>query len=210
MLKMKVLILYSLIFVLFACSLPNKKVVSDKKVDVNTQNDENVIQNYTIGSGDTLDIFVWRNSELSTSVPVRPDGKISIPLVEDISAAGKAPAQLARDIEKGLKKFIRDPMVTVIVTNFVGTYENQIKVIGAAMVPQSLPYKNGMALLDVIIAVGGLNEFADGNKAKIVRYQGENKIEMAVRIEDLIQQGDLSSNVKMLPGDVLVIPEAWL
>lgn len=199
-----------MIFVLFACSLPNKKVVSDKKVDVNTQNDENVIQNYTIGSGDTLDIFVWRNSELSTSVPVRPDGKISIPLVEDISAAGKAPAQLARDIEKGLKKFIRDPMVTVIVTNFVGTYENQIKVIGAAMVPQSLPYKNGMALLDVIIAVGGLNEFADGNKAKIVRYQGENKIEMAVRIEDLIQQGDLSSNVKMLPGDVLVIPEAWL
>jgi len=207
--KMKNFILYSLIFVLFACSLPNKKVASDKEVEIK-QSDESVVQNYTIGSGDTLDIFVWRNSELSTSVPVRPDGKISIPLVEDISAAGKAPAQLARDIEKGLKKFIRDPMVTVIVTNFVGTYENQIKVIGAAMVPQSLPYKNGMALLDVIIAVGGLNEFADGNKAKIIRYQGKKQVEMAVRIEDLIQQGDLSSNVKMLPGDVLVIPEAWL
>ncbi|NOY74032.1 MAG: sugar ABC transporter substrate-binding protein [Gammaproteobacteria bacterium] len=206
---MKNFILYSLIFVLFACSLPNKKVASDKEVEIK-QSDESVVQNYTIGSGDTLDIFVWRNSELSTSVPVRPDGKISIPLVEDISAAGKAPAQLARDIEKGLKKFIRDPMVTVIVTNFVGTYENQIKVIGAAMVPQSLPYKNGMALLDVIIAVGGLNEFADGNKAKIIRYQGKKQVEMAVRIEDLIQQGDLSSNVKMLPGDVLVIPEAWL
>lgn len=163
---------------------------------------------YVIGPGDTVNIVVWRNPELSMSVPVRPDGKINTPLVEDLPAMGKNPTDLARDIEKALGKFIRDPVVTVIVTGFVGPYTEQIRVIGEAAKPQILPYKQKMTLLDVMIAVGGITDFADGNGASILRTSEGNK-QYSVRLKDLIKRGDVSANVEMKPGDVLVIPQSW-
>jgi polysaccharide export outer membrane protein len=163
---------------------------------------------YVVGPGDTVNIVVWRNPELSTSVPVRPDGRLATPLVEDLQALGKDPATLARDIEKELAKFIRDPVVTVIVTGFVGPYSEQIRVIGEAAKPQALPYRQKMTLLDVMIAVGGITDFADGNRASILRTSDGNK-QYAVRIRDLIKRGDVSANVEMKPGDVLIIPQSW-
>jgi polysaccharide export outer membrane protein len=163
---------------------------------------------YLVGPLDTVNIIVWRNPELSMSVPVRPDGRITTPLVEDLPALGKDPTTLARDIEKALSKFIRDPVVTVIVTNFVGPYSEQIRVIGEAARPQALPYRQKMTMLDVMIAVGGLTDFADGNSARILRTSEDNKI-FSVRLKDLVKRGDVSANVDMKPGDVLVIPESW-
>lgn len=164
--------------------------------------------NYLIGPGDTLNIVVWRNPELSMSVPVRPDGKITTPLVEDLPAIGKDSTTLARDIEKELAKFIREPVVTVIVTNFAGPYSEQIRVVGEAAEPRILPYTQKMTLLDVMIAVGGLTEFADGNAASILRT-GEGNKQYSVRIKDLVKRGDVSANVEMRPGDVLIIPQSW-
>ena len=164
--------------------------------------------NYKIGPGDNLNIVVWRNPELSMSVPVRPDGKISAPLIDDLNAMGKDSTSLARDIEKELAKFIRDPVVTVIVTGFVGPYSEQIRVIGEAAKPQILAYKQKMTLLDVMIAVGGITDFADGNRATILRT-GENNTQYAVRLKDLVKGGDVSANVEMKPGDVLIIPQSW-
>lgn len=164
--------------------------------------------NYVIGPGDVVNIVVWRNPELSMSVPVRPDGKINTPLVEDLPAMGKNATDLARDIEKALGKFIRDPVVTVIVTTFVGPYSEQIRVIGEAAKPQVLPYKQKMTLLDVMIAVGGITDFADGNAASILRTSEGNK-QYSVRLKDLIKRGDVSANVEMKPGDVLVVPQSW-
>jgi polysaccharide export outer membrane protein len=163
---------------------------------------------YLIGPGDSLNVSVWRNPELSTTVPVRPDGKITTPLVEDIVASGKTPAQLARDIESALSKFIQEPVVTVQVTGLLGPYSQQIRVIGAATKPQALPYREYMTLMDVMIAVGGVTEFAAGNKASILRTEGGKK-QFSVRIDDLLKDGDLSANVEMRPGDVLVIPQGW-
>ena len=163
---------------------------------------------YVIGPGDTVNIVVWRNPELSLSVPVRPDGKITTPLVEDLDAMGKDPSSLARDIEKALEKFIRDPVVTVIVTAFVGPYTEQIRVIGEAAKPQVLAYKQKMTVLDVMIAVGGLTDFADGNRAKILRPSDGNA-QYSVRLRDLVRRGDVSANVEMKPGDVLIIPQNW-
>jgi len=164
--------------------------------------------NYIIGPGDTINIVVWRNPELSMSVPVRPDGKLASPLVEDLPAIGKNPTLLARDIEKALGKFIRDPVVTVIVTNFVGPYSEQIRVIGEAAKPQILAYRQKMTLLDVMIAVGGMTDFADGNGATILRTAEGNK-QYGVRIRDLVKRGDVSANVEVKPGDVLIIPQSW-
>jgi polysaccharide export outer membrane protein len=164
--------------------------------------------NYLIGPGDTVNIVVWRNPELSLSVPVRPDGKITTPLVEDLPALGKDSTVLARDIEKALAKYIRDPVVTVIVTNFVGPYSEQIRVVGEAAKPQVLSYRQKMTLLDVMIAVGGITDFADGNKATILRTADENK-QYGVRIKDLLKRGDVTANVEMKPGDVLIIPQSW-
>ena len=164
--------------------------------------------NYVIGPGDAVNIVVWRNPELSMSVPVRPDGKITTPLVEDLPAIGKDASTLARDIEQALSKFIREPVVTVIVTSFVGPYSEQIRVVGEAATPQVLPYVQKMTLLDVMIAVGGVTEFADGNGASILRT-GEGNKQYSVRIEDLIKDGDVSANVEMKPGDVLIIPQSW-
>ena len=164
--------------------------------------------NYIIGPGDNVNIQVWRNPELSMSVPVRPDGKITGPLVEDLVAMGKNPTALARDMEKELSKFIRDPVVTVIVTGFVGPYSEQIRVIGEAAKPQTLPYKQKMTILDVMIAVGGITDFADGNSATILRTS-ENNAQYRVRLKDLVKRGDFSANVEMKPGDVLIIPQSW-
>lgn len=163
---------------------------------------------YKIGPGDNLNIVVWRNPELSMNVPVRPDGKISAPLIDDLNAMGKDSTSLARDIEKELSKFIRDPVVTVIVTGFVGPYSEQIRVIGQAAKPQILAYKQKMTLLDVMIAVGGITDFADGNGATILRT-AENNVQYSVRLKDLVKRGDVSANVEMKPGDVLIIPQSW-
>jgi polysaccharide export outer membrane protein len=163
---------------------------------------------YKIGPGDNLNIVVWRNPELSMTVPVRPDGKISAPLIDDLSAMGKDSTSLARDIEKELGKFIRDPVVTVIVTGFVGPYSEQIRVIGEAAKPQILAYKQKMTLLDVMIAVGGITDFADGNRATILRTS-ENNAQYSVRLKDLVKRGDVSANVEMKPGDVLIVPQSW-
>jgi polysaccharide export outer membrane protein len=164
--------------------------------------------NYIIGPGDNVNIVVWRNPELSMSVPVRPDGKITAPLVDDLLAMGKDPSTLARDFEKELGKFIRDPVVTVIVTSFVGPYSEQIRVVGEAAKPQTLAYKQKMTVLDVMIAVGGITDFADGNRATILR-PSENNTHYTVRLKDLVKRGDVSANVDMKPGDILIIPQSW-
>ncbi len=164
--------------------------------------------NYIVGPGDTLNIIVWRNPELSQVVPVRPDGQVSTPLVDGLVAQGKTSAQIARDVEKELGKYVRDPVVTVIVTSFVGPYSEQIRVVGEAAKPQFLPYKQKMTVLDVMIAVGGLTDFADGNSATLVRTADGNK-RYTVRLNDLIKRGDIDANVEVLPGDILIIPQGW-
>jgi polysaccharide export outer membrane protein len=163
---------------------------------------------YKIGPGDTLQVFVWNQPELTVTVPVRPDGMISTPLISGVPAAGKTPPQLAKDLEVALAEFVRNPTVSVMVTSFVGTYADQIRVVGQAAKPQALAYNANMTLLDVMIAVGGLAEFAAGNRAVIVRQEGGKQTRMPVRISDLIDDGDISANVPMRPGDVLIIPES--
>jgi len=164
---------------------------------------------YRIAPGDEVEIFVWRNPEVSTSVPVRPDGLLSAPLLEELPAAGKTPAELSRDIEKELSTYLRDPLVTVIVNGFVGTYREQIRVMGEASEPRSLLYSDSMTLLDVMIAVGGLTEFADGNGSTLVRVEDGKQMQYRVRIDDLIRDGEIGANVDMRPGDIVIIPEAW-
>lgn len=168
-----------------------------------------VSTDYLIGPGDSLQVFVWRNSEVSTSVTVRPDGKISTPLVEDLVAAGKTPTQLARDIERELANYLKEPLVTIMVSSFIGPYSQQIRVVGEAGKPQVLSYREKMSLLDVMISVGGLTDFAAGNKASVVRSVDGKQQQFSVRLDDLIRDGDISANVPMLPGDILIIPESW-
>ena len=163
---------------------------------------------YIIGPGDNLNIIVWRNPELSMSVPVRPDGKVTMPLVDELAVQGRNSVDVARDVEKVLGKFVRDPVVTVIVTGFVGPYSEQIRVIGEASRPQFLAYKQKMTLLDVMIAVGGLTDFAAGNSATILR-SSEGTQQYSVRLKDLIRRGDISANVEMKPGDILIIPQSF-
>lgn len=164
---------------------------------------------YLLGPGDNVNVVVWRNPELSMVVPVRPDGKITTPLVEDLSASGKTATRLARDIETALAKYIQGPVVTVVVTGFVGPYSEQIRVIGEATKPQALPYRENMTVLDVMIAVGGITDFAAGNKASIVRTVGGKTEQFGVRLHALLKGGDLSANLPMRPGDVLVIPQSF-
>jgi polysaccharide export outer membrane protein len=163
---------------------------------------------YVIGPLDTVNIIVWRNPELSLAVPVRPDGRISTPLVEDLPALGRSPSELARDVEKALARYIRDPVVTVIVSAFQGPYSEQIRIIGEATRPQGIPYRQNMTLLDVMIQVGGLTDFADGNKAILVRGSEQGR-QYSVRLRDLVKRGDISANVDVKPGDVLIIPQSW-
>jgi polysaccharide export outer membrane protein len=164
---------------------------------------------YLIGPGDTVNVFIWGNPELSSSTPVRPDGRITTPLIEDVPASGKTPTQLARDMERHLAKYIKNPVVTVTVTGFIGRYSEQIRIVGEAAKPQALPYSEHLTLLDVMIAVGGITEFAAGNKATIVRVVDGEQMQYTVRIDDLLKDGDITANVDMLPGDILIIPEAW-
>ena len=190
---------------LLAACASNSSKFAPAPALVSTQN-----YSYIVGPGDNLNIIVWRNPELSMSVPVRPDGKISTPLIDEMTAQGKNSVEIAREIEKQLGRYVRDPVVTVIVTSFVGPYDQQIRVVGEAAKPQVLPYKQHMTVLDVMIAVGGLTDFAAGNEATILRAgDGDGEKQYSVRLKDLVRRGDISANVEMKPGDILIIPQSF-
>jgi polysaccharide export outer membrane protein len=162
---------------------------------------------YIIGPGDQIQVFVWRNPELSTTVPVRPDGKISTPLVNDLVAVGKTPAELSHDIEQVLAEYIRSPQVSVILVEARSVY-SEVRVVGEVLRPQAVPYRSGMTVLDVVLAVGGLNPYAAGNRSKLVRKVDGKDVEIRVKLEDLLNDGDLTQNVAVKPGDVLVVPQS--
>jgi len=164
---------------------------------------------YRIGPGDALSIFVWQNKELSTEVPVRPDGKISLPLVNDMVAAGKTPTQLAGDIQDQLKKYVNNPLVTVIVHSFVGPYSEQVRVVGEAVRPKSIPYRDNMSVLDAMIEVGGLTPLASGDRATLVRYVNGKQESFGLKLDDLLKDGDMSANAPLAPGDVIIIPQSY-
>jgi polysaccharide biosynthesis/export protein len=182
-----------------ACTnnLPPPPVVSDSSTT------------YRIGAGDSLGIFVWQNKELSTTVPVRPDGKISLPLINDIIAAGKTPTELSGDIQDQLKKYVNNPLVTVIVNSFVGPYSQQVRVVGEAAKPRSLPYRDRMTVLDAMIEVGGLTPLASGDRATLVRTVNGKPASYGLRLDDLIKDGGMSANASLAPGDVIIIPQAY-
>jgi polysaccharide biosynthesis/export protein len=161
---------------------------------------------YVIGPGDTLQVFVWRNPELTSIVPVRPDGKISTPLVEDMVAVGKTPSELARNIEAVLAEYVKSPQVNVIVTQPLSAF-SQVKVIGQVVKPQALAYREGMTVLDAVLQVGGLAPYAAGNRAKIVRTEGGKQHEIKLKLDGLVNRGDMKQNLPLQPGDVLVVPE---
>lgn len=165
--------------------------------------------NYLVGPGDSLNIFVWQNPEVSQTVTVRPDGKVTTPLVEDLDVSGLTPTEVARKVEETLGEYIREPIVTVIVNGFSGPYSEQVRIVGEASSPQAIPYRQDMSLLDIMIRVGGLTEFADGNNASVIRIVNGEQTQYNVRIEDLIKHGDISANADILPGDIIIIPEAW-
>ncbi|MBK7540242.1 MAG: polysaccharide export protein [Candidatus Competibacter sp.] len=209
------------VVLLAACAKPESGLPPSTAYSSQTSTPETY--NYQIGPGDQLQIFVWRNPEVSQTVTVRPDGKITTPLVEDLQASGKTPNQLARDLEKALETYIRQPIVTVIVAGGIGPYSEQIRVIGqvnsqqststdtsrsAGPRAQAIAYRQKMTLLDVMVAVGGLSEFADGNRTKVVRIVEGKQQEYQVRLNDLLN-GDITANVDMLPGDILIVPESW-
>ena len=164
---------------------------------------------YLIGAGDQLGIFVWRNPELSTTVSVRPDGRVSIPLVEDVVAVGKTPTALGREFEDRLKQYVKDPIVTIIPSTFVGPFTQQVRVIGEAASPKALPYRTGLTVLDVMIAVGGLTKYAAGDRSEIVRVVDGNEKSYRVHLTSLIRDGDVTANVYMAPGDILIIPQSY-
>jgi polysaccharide biosynthesis/export protein len=164
---------------------------------------------YIIGPNDELNVFVWQNPDLSVTVPVRPDGRISTPLVNDMVAASKTSAELSKDMETALSKYVKDPLVTVSVLTFNGPYSEQIRIVGQAAEPKAIPFRNRMTVLDAMIAVGGMTEFAAGNRTVIVREEGGEKKSYGVRLDDLLLNGDVSANVPLMPGDILIIPESW-
>jgi len=167
-------------------------------------------EEYVIGPLDQLNVFVWRNPELSAKVQVRPDGRITTPLINDMPAVGKTPSLLAADMKQALGQYVKDPIVSVIVENFSGTYSQQVRIIGATENPASIPYRANMTLLDAMIAVGGLNQYAAGNKAKLVRHDRDTgkQHEYKLQIADLLKKGDSSANVSLQAGDVIIIPES--
>lgn len=215
--RMMVLML-SMIF-LISCTHPPL----DSKVEIPSD------YTYIIGPGDSLEIFVWDNPDISRSVIVRPDGKINTPLIDDLIASGKTPSELSREIEEGLSKFVRDPLVAVMVNGFEGIYQQQIRIIGQISggssgsgssggssggssnrySAQSFPYRKEMTLLDLMIQLGGIGEYGDGNRSSIIRNIEGKSHQFGVRIDDLIEEGDLTANIKMLPGDILIVPEAF-
>lgn len=174
-----------------------------------TDIDVDTVYEYIIGPGDTLSIFVWGYDDLSTTLPVRPDGKITTRLAEDIPASGKTPTELARDIEVVYREFVKNPTVSITVSSFIGSPNQQIRVVGGGSAPTTVPYRNGMTLLDLMIEVGGLSEFASGNKAVLVRDRNGTRRSYKVRLDDLLKRGDIEADVQMLPGDILIIPESW-
>ncbi|MBL4763680.1 MAG: polysaccharide export protein [Colwellia sp.] len=204
--SLKVIVTLLLIQIISACStnnnLPTATLHPSNTADINSYK-------YLIGAGDVLNIFVWRNPEVSGSFVVRPDGMITTSLVEDIKVAGKTPTELARSIEKILGSYLREPIVTVTVNNFIGPFSEQIRVIGEAAQPRAINYTQHMTLLDVMIQVGGLTEFADGNDAVLVRIEDGQQKQYEIMIDELLKDGEISANVDMLPGDIIIIPEAW-
>ncbi len=203
--KLKIVTMLVLAYVISACSsltLPQATVHQSNTVDIASYK-------YLIGAGDVVNIFVWRNPEVSGTFVVRPDGMITTSLVEDIPVSGKTPTELARTIEEILATYLREPTVTVTVNNFVGPFSEQIRVIGEASEPKSINYTQQMTLLDVMIQVGGLTEFADGNDALLVRVENGVQKQYEIYIEDLIKNGEIAANVDVLPGDIIVIPETW-
>ncbi|WP_371826104.1 XrtA/PEP-CTERM system exopolysaccharide export protein [Photobacterium sp. GJ3] len=164
---------------------------------------------YLIGPGDALTIFVWGNPEISGGYIVRPDGMLSTSLVDDVLASGRTPTELARSLEAQLAEYVRDPIVSVIVNGFVGPYSEQVRVIGEAQQPMAINYRENMTLLDVMVAVGGLTDFADGNDARLIRVIGGQQKAFALSLGDLLRDGDIRRNVDILPGDIIIIPEAW-
>jgi len=213
MFRFKAIVVLLSIFFLISCGHPplndNVKVPSD--------------YTYIIGPGDGIEIFVWDNPDISKSVTVRPDGKISTPLIDDLLVTGKTPSQLARDVEENLSKFVRDPLVSIIVNNFQGIYEQQVRVIGqinggngggggggsTRYSAETFPYRKEMTLLDLIIELGGIGEYGDGNRSSIIRTINGKTYQFGVRIDDLVEDGNLSANIKILPGDILIVPEAF-
>ena len=204
--SLKVIVVLLLAQIISACSssnqLPTATLYPSNTADVNSYK-------YLIGAGDVLNIFVWRNPEVSGSFVVRPDGMITTSLVEDIEVSGKTPTELARSIEGILGTYLRDPIVTVTVNNFVGPFSEQIRVIGEAAQPQAINYTQHMTLLDVMIQVGGLTEFANGNGAVLVRIENGKQQQYDILIDGLLKDGNINANVDMLPGDIIIIPEAW-
>jgi len=216
MFRFKAIVVLLSIFFLISCGHPplndNVKVPSD--------------YTYIIGPGDGIEIFVWDNPDISKSVTVRPDGKISTPLIDDLLVTGKTPSQLARDVEENLSKFVRDPLVSIIVNNFQGIYEQQVRVIGqinggnggdgggggggsTRYSAETFPYRKEMTLLDLIIELGGIGEYGDGNRSSIIRTINGKTYQFGVRIDDLVEDGNLSANIRILPGDILIVPEAF-
>ena len=165
--------------------------------------------NYVIGPGDTMEIFVWGNPELTTTGIVRPDGKFTTRLVEDLQASGKTSTELARSIESSYGEYVRQPVVSVIVNGFVGVPEQQVRVVGEAATPSSVPYRQHMTLLDLMISVGGMTEFASGNKSVLVRTHGGKQDSYGLRLDDLLKKGDISANMALMPGDIVIISESW-
>ncbi|MDR3439952.1 XrtA/PEP-CTERM system exopolysaccharide export protein [Telmatospirillum sp.] len=164
---------------------------------------------YVVGAGDSLQIFVWRNPELSMTVRVRPDGRISVPLIEDLPVAGKTPSVIGREIEHKLSSFVKDAVVTVIMVDFVGPLDRQVRVIGEAAKPQAVPYRDGLTALDVLIQAGGLTQYAAGNRASIARIENGKQVSYRIRLDDLLKDGDISANAPLVPGDVLIIPQSY-
>lgn len=200
-------LIFFLILLTTGCASNSTKLPSATKyTSITTSVDD---YQYLIGPGDNLSIFVWRNPDISGSFIVRPDGKVTTSLVEDIEVSGKTATMLAREIEEQLGKYINNPRVTVSVTNFTGPLSEQVRVIGEATNPSAVSYTERMTLLDLMIAVGGLTEFADGNDAKLVRMVAGEQKSYGIRIDDLIKNGDIEENIDMLPGDIIIIPEAW-
>jgi polysaccharide export outer membrane protein len=196
--------LATLVF-LAGCANTNPSAVASATAGSNPQ----MSSEYVIGPGDTLDIFVWHNADLTKQMPVRPDGRIAMPLVGDTVAVGKTPAALSAEIQDKLKPYIRDPLVTVIPTTFVGLFTRQVRVIGEASQPRALPFRSSMTALDVLIEVGGLTKYADGNRAVLVRNVDGKQQSFRVRLDSLIRDGDINQNVDMLPGDILIIPQRF-
>ena len=202
-LSSKTTLVLGLMLTLTACGVtPHSPLTADQ---INPLQDFD----YIIGPGDEIEIFVWGNEELTTSVDVRPDGKITTRLVEDIVASGKTPTVLARDIEKAYSEYVRSAVVSVIVQEFTSIPSQQIRVVGEAASPLSIPFSKHMTLLDLMIEVGGLTDYADGNRAILIRYFNGKQESYTLRLDDMLEDGDISANLALYPGDIVIIPESW-